>query len=235
MLRCVMLDWGGTLTEEGALMKKISKEFAFPFWKEQGFKGAFAEYSALEEETGKELWDTWRRTKTTRKEDWSLIFARKAGLRISEETARKEFETFREGYKKNSKLFPGVIKTLEMLKGERLLVALVSNNWKDMYELFDAYGIRKYFDATVVSEEVGALKSDLKPFEHVIAKLGVLPEECIMVGDNPEEDGACRKLGIKFCLIDVGGAHANETGGFDYRITEISGLEKIIKAEMKEV
>jgi len=235
MFKCVMLDWGGTLTEEGSLMKKISKEITFPFWKKLGFKGNFEEYSALEEETGKELWDKWRKTKVVRKEDWSLIFAKKTGLRISKEVARNEFEIFREGYRQNSKLFPDTVKTLEMLKKKGLLLALVSNNWKGMYELFDEYGIMKYFDVTVLSEEVGALKSGLKPFEYVLAKLNLLPKDCLMVGDKPEEDGACRKLGIKFCLVDSEGKHANETDRFDYRITKLSELEKIIKAMVKEI
>ena len=189
----------------------------------------------LESSTGVEMWDMWRRTKIQKPEDWSMLFSKNTGTKISKEDAVREFDAFWKGYEKHTKLFPDTIKALEALKRQGLLLALVSNNWKETYNVFEKYGITKYFDVTVLSEEVDAIKSDLKPFEYVLSKLGLSPEECIMVGDNLEEDGACRKLGMRFCLMDPQNKHVDEEDGFDYKITILSELEKVINAEMKEV
>jgi len=234
MLRCVMFDWGGTLTDEHDLFRKIAEEFTYPFWKRLGFKGTLEDYMIAEKKTGEDLASS-KRWKSQKREDWSLLFSKNTGVKISREGALKEFELFWDGYMKYSKLVPDAERILKFAKSKGLFLALVSNNWKDSYKIFDKYGVTEYFDIRVLSDEVGAFKSELKPFEHVLEKLDVLPEECLMVGDKIYEDGACSKIGIKFCLVDSEGKHANETDRFDYRITKLSELEKIIKAMVKEI
>lgn len=49
-------------------------------------------------------------------------------------------------------------------------------------------GLGHWFDAVAISGEVGIGKPERGIFEHVCRQLGVAPERCAMVGDNPERD-----------------------------------------------
>lgn len=58
-------------------------------------------------------------------------------------------------------------------------------------------GIKEYVDAMVTSEEVGMEKPNACMFNLVVQKLGVKPEECLMVGDNWRKDiQGAKALGI---------------------------------------
>ncbi|MCX6821116.1 MAG: HAD family hydrolase [Candidatus Aenigmarchaeota archaeon] len=235
MFKCIMIDWGGTLSDETELFRKIAEEFTYPFWKKLGFKGTFEEYMRAEKKTGEDLWAMWKRNRFQKREDWSLLFSKNTGVKISNDDAIKEFNLFWKGYAKHSSLLPDAESTLKFIKSKGIMLALVSNNFKESYKIFDKYGITKLFDTKILSEEAGALKSELEPFKFVLRKLKITPEKCLMVGDKTDEDGACRKLGIKFCLVDLEDKHAGKNYEFDYRITKLSELGKIIKGASKEV
>lgn len=228
MLKCVMFDWGGTLSDEHGLFRKIAGEFTYPFWKKMGFSGTLEEYMEAEKEAVDGLWALWKERKVQKKEDWAMLFSKNAGIKITEQDALQEFGLFWEGYAKHSKLFPDAESILRHVKSKNMLLALVSNNWTESYRIFEKYGISDKFDVKVLSEEVSALKSELTPFRRALESLNVAPDECLMVGDRIDEDGACRKLGIKFCLIDTKNEHASDSSVFDYRITKLSELENII-------
>jgi len=198
-----MFDWGGTLSDQSILFDGACKNVVFPFWKKIGFKGSIKEFKKLDDKTNDEMWKMWRKNKKFKRYDWSLIFAKNAGLKISEKEAKKEFKVFFDYYIKHSKLYPETKQILKFLKGRGLKLALISNNWKEAYKLFKRYGINDYFDVIIISEKLDSLKSGLKPFNFVLKKLNLKPEDCLMIGDDLIEDGACRKVGIKFCLIDM--------------------------------
>ncbi|MGB9793048.1 MAG: HAD family hydrolase [Thermacetogeniaceae bacterium] len=67
-------------------------------------------------------------------------------------------------------------------------------NWVDIgdlpYELITAY------------ENMHFCKPRIEYYEEILACLNVRPEECLMVGNDVEEDLICRKLGIKTFLVE---------------------------------
>lgn len=95
--------------------------------------------------------------------------------------------------------YSGTRAALRWIQNRGLKLAVVSNWYQEMIEGFlEQLEIRTYFDTVVTSEKAGALKSDLTPFQIAIDKLDVNPSTVVHVGDSIRQDGACRRLGIKY-------------------------------------
>lgn len=228
MLKCVMFDWDGTLSDQSVL-DEIAKKAVLPFWRKLGFRGDLEEFKRLDGKTNDKMRKMWREKKKFRVEDWSVLFAKNAGLKISKEVAGQEFELFFDYYIKCSKLYPSVREILKFIKERGLSLALVSDNWMRAYGAFERCGVTDYFDAIAVSEEVNCLKFHLGPFRFVLERLGLNPGECLMVGDSLIDDGACKRLGIMFCLVDREKKHDKDVNRFDFRIENLEELNEIIQ------
>lgn len=62
--------------------------------------------------------------------------------------------------------------------------------------------IEEAFDAVVVSADVGMVKPDPRIYTHVVDKLGMLPEECVLIDDRQAFLDGAAVLGIKTVLYD---------------------------------
>ncbi len=104
--------------------------------------------------------------------------------------------------------------TLRALQQMDLRLGVVSNLWAfPAAWIFEGDGLGKYFprESRIYSFEVGHRKPDPEIFLHACRVFGVLPEECLFVGDNLEADvkGALR-VGMKAALINREGLVADE-------------------------
>jgi putative hydrolase of the HAD superfamily len=83
---------------------------------------------------------------------------------------------------------PGVIPTLLTLK-ERYRLGMISNGLAvKQWEKLIGLGIHHLFDVVATSEEVGYDKPQKEIFLFATEKLGLSPEECVMVGDRLDTD-----------------------------------------------
>jgi putative hydrolase of the HAD superfamily len=74
-------------------------------------------------------------------------------------------------------------------------------------------GCEKYFDAVVTSVNVGCNKPDKKIFSTALKKLGVKPEEAVMVGDRIKTDIAGgNRIGMKTVLLKWNKRYLEEIG-----------------------
>ncbi len=63
-------------------------------------------------------------------------------------------------------------------------------------------GLNKFFNAVLVSEDVGWRKPSTKIFQKALQKLGVNGEETVYVGDTPKEDiGGASSFGMKTVFL----------------------------------
>lgn len=84
----------------------------------------------------------------------------------------------------------------------RYRLGVISNGYRDSQRpRLHAAGLAGYFQAVVISGEVGWAKPDPAIFRHALAQLGVTPEESLYVGDSLSHDlrGALN-AGLDFCL-----------------------------------
>jgi 2-haloacid dehalogenase len=106
-------------------------------------------------------------------------------------------------------LYPGALTTIRSL-AKRYPLALITNGIALVqHRRFAASPITRYFQAVVISEEVGVAKPDPRIFDSALAKIGVEAGEVLFVGDSVTSDmAAARNAGMDFCWLNPGGAPA---------------------------
>ena len=128
-------------------------------------------------------------------------------------------------------LYPSALEVLEFCKKKNLLVGAISNDTTQRFrKMMENLGLDKYFDIILISEEIGHEKSSLIPFKMFLEKSGLQPEECLMVGNRPDEDMLAKKVGMKTVLVSyVEMPVVGKAGEHDYEITDIKDLPPIIE------
>lgn len=88
------------------------------------------------------------------------------------------------------------------------------------------------FDAVVTFDDSGKRKPDPVPFEKILEKLNVKPEESLMVGDWAERDvvGAAQ-VGMKTVFARYGDTFGTVISHADYEIDDIAEVIDIIRKE----
>jgi len=101
----------------------------------------------------------------------------------------KLYNAYWDNFLKNMKLRKGVMQTLKKLKEWGIKTAIVSDLTTHIQlRKMSKLGITSFIDVLVTSEEAGSEKPHPIMFLLTLNKLGVSPEEAIMVGDNPVND-----------------------------------------------
>lgn len=76
--------------------------------------------------------------------------------------------------------------------------ALLSNVGHSIIEtLFTDQELSELFDAVVLSGEVGMVKPYPEIYELTASRLGLLPEECVMIDDLPKNTEGAERIGMK--------------------------------------
>jgi putative hydrolase of the HAD superfamily len=103
----------------------------------------------------------------------------------------------------NFVLYSDVMETLEELWNKKIVIACISNEDRQLNNFFVHFSIDKYFKVVVTSEEEGIEKPNPILFQRALARLNLMPEEAIHVGDSLVSDyyGA-ENAGLKAILID---------------------------------
>ncbi|MEH7384674.1 HAD family hydrolase, partial [Bacillus sp. JJ1521] len=131
-------------------------------------------------------------------------------------------------FKNNCVPFANLIPMLEELKGDGIQLGIITNG-KGQFQMdnIKALGIEKYFDIILISEWEGIKKPDPRIFMKALAQLNVQPNQCIFVGDHPENDvKAARKVGMKgVWKKDYQWDHVDA----DYTIKDLEELPSLIK------
>ncbi|MCZ4059360.1 pyrimidine 5'-nucleotidase [Pantoea sp. LMR881] len=126
----------------------------------------------------------------------------------------------------------GAVSLMKLLHG-KVRMGIITNGFTALQQTrLERTGFRDYFDALVISEQVGVPKPDAKIFDHALALMGnPHRERVLMVGDTPESDilGGMN-AGLKTCWLDHGTrplpAHITPT----WQVKSLSELEAILNA-----
>ena len=126
---------------------------------------------------------------------------------------------------------PGAEEALAQLcKSYRLFI--VSNGTaKVQNKRLDSAGIRKYFEAIFISQDIGINKPDKGFFEYCFARIPDFdPAKAMIVGDSPSSDilGG-QNAGIVTCWINPTGRKYSLEKLPDYEIASITQLEHLLK------
>ena len=80
-------------------------------------------------------------------------------------------------------------------------MAVVSDAWPSLENVFIDADMKKYFETIVISTQIGTLKPDPKMYETAIKSLDVNNSDTIFIDDNINNCIGAEKLGIKSILM----------------------------------
>ena len=125
--------------------------------------------------------------------------------------------------------YPRVRSTLTRLKERGIKLCIVSDAPQmRAWIRLAATDIDHFFDVVVTYEDTKKYKPNKKPFLVALKKLGLKPEQCLMVGDNPTKDiKGGKQMGMKTCLARYGNLW-KEKFKADYEIDSIDELLMIV-------
>ncbi len=100
-------------------------------------------------------------------------------------------------------IFPEVCEVLEQLR-PHFRLCVISNFDGRLRMILEQLAISKFFDAVVISSEIGADKPDPFIYRRALELSGgVAPNESLHVGDDPVNDGdGARAAGLSVFLVD---------------------------------
>ena len=122
----------------------------------------------------------------------------------------EEIRQFRDVYREYQKnvfedeivLFPGVYDMLHKLKDLGYRMAVVTSRLgESTREGLRRFGIDDVFETVITADDTSAHKPDPEPANIALKKLGVSPEEAVMVGDTKMDIGCAKNAGITAVLV----------------------------------
>jgi len=103
-----------------------------------------------------------------------------------------------------AKPFPGVVELLQALQGKKRVALATNKIRRATVKLFDALGITRYFDVLCCADDCGAPKPNPACIQFVLDRLGIAPEDAVLVGDTPTDVQTARNAGVAAIAVTYG-------------------------------
>ena len=97
--------------------------------------------------------------------------------------------------------YPDTVPALRGLRAAGIPVGVVSNIPWDVRGVFARTGIADLVNEYVLSYEEGVMKPDPKIFLTACQRIGVAPEDTLMIGDSEDADGGATAIGCAFVTV----------------------------------
>ena len=236
MIKCVIFDFGDTLVNtKRKTLEAHMVEYA-RFLNKHGFYFSSDKVIVAHKATEK-MWNSFDEKSKQIRRLWEKTFLKALGVNPTNKlrsAMEKAYYYFRI---KNDKLMPNTIKTLKKLKEGGIRLCVVTNTKTNAnYVLAKRFKLLPYFDYFLMSHKEGTIKSELTIFKRLLKKLNkerknkIKPSECLMVGNNLNEDTAASQIGMKTAILNKY-AYVNKKKVFfapDYYINDLSEIVSIV-------
>lgn len=115
---------------------------------------------------------------------------------------KKEYEFFNKKLIKKIKLMPDIKPVLKSLKKNYKIAITTGDNRKRVKRKLKKFALGKYFKTIISSTDVGSVKPDKRFYTLAAKRLGVKTRECLVVGNNYEDDiKPAKRLGLKTVMF----------------------------------
>jgi putative hydrolase of the HAD superfamily len=225
MIKAITIDFGGTLAS-GDLDKDYFLNELLKYIRSLGFKGTVAQLKRARNKMFAKLMKVRRLNRELRLEDLYQGMLFQIGLHPNYEVIENIHQLYMQSF--NTDLLPHTDTVLQKLyKNYRL--AVISNAMSNIpRHAIDKFGLGRYFQAIVISRDLGVRKPDLEIFKFTLNKLGVENYEAMHVGDSLEEDvQGAKNAGMK--TIWIRNANQEVTVPPDYAIRSLRELTFLLK------
>jgi phosphoglycolate phosphatase len=141
---------------------------------------------------------------------------------------RPHLDYYSEHLTDHSRLYPGVIETLERLTW--CCKVLVSNKVQDAtIRTLKAFGLSGYFDLVLGGDSFPEMKPSPVAIHHALDVFGVRADEALMVGDSEIDVAAGKAARVKTVAVKYGYGRAGFEAAADFVVDEISELVAIVE------
>jgi putative hydrolase of the HAD superfamily len=124
----------------------------------------------------------------------------------------------------------GVPKTLAELRRRGLRTAIISNCTEEVALVWDESPFSGLADAAVFSATAGCMKPDRRIYELACRQLGVLPSDCLFVGDGANDElGGARRIGMTPVLIHPPGEQPVWDGLANWDGLRITAIPQVLE------
>lgn len=222
MIKAIIFDFDGTLSNRQVNAYKIFDEYLKPYFKDL----SDIEYESVLQDMM--IFDCNGSMKITYR---LAAFISKYGDHLPKDFEEKFTRWYIDYMWKYSTLKEETIDMLNDLKKDYKLAILSNGDSKSQHDKIDYVNLPQYFDEVVVSEDYGVSKPNKKIFEITAEKLGVKCEECIFIGDTFSSDilGAIRANMVPVWIFPIEERPADRYKG--YRIEKLTQLYDVIEQE----
>lgn len=133
---------------------------------------------------------------------YETILLEGVGVKVSSQLALQIISEVRKNMTR-LRVYPDVIPVLSRLKGEGLILGLISNVDRDISGYIEELGLKPFLNVIVTSGGEGVAKPNPEIFRRALSRAGLEASEAIYIGDNYNVDivGA-RGSGLLALLID---------------------------------
>jgi HAD superfamily hydrolase (TIGR01493 family) len=98
--------------------------------------------------------------------------------------------------------YPDTLDALRGLRTAGLPVAVISNIPWDIRDVFRRNGMHELVAEYLLSYAEGVMKPDPKIFLAACERIGVAPEDTLMIGDSDVADGGATRIGCRFSIVE---------------------------------
>lgn len=171
--RVVLLDWDGTLLDSYAADKNAYCAMFRALQIEWGDAEIERHYSP----------------------DWYRVYR---AARIPRSSWVRADRLWRAAYRSQSpRLLPGAQKVLRELDRRFHLGLVTSGSGARVRKQLREFGFRKYFQACICGEDAPRRKPHPAPIRLALKCMKAHPDECVYVGDSPEDVEMARRAGVR--------------------------------------
>ncbi|MBM6549638.1 HAD family hydrolase [Marinomonas ostreistagni] len=164
-----------------------------------GPKERFTRIFPLQGVSEAELWEHWLASPSVKAFDAGQIsldsfidrLLAELSLEADREALKQAFIAWPQG------LYDGAIELVQRIPAHYHRAVLSNTNDAHWARILDDMGLAGLFHQYFASHQVGLVKPELSLFEHVIAKLGVAPNEILFIDDNQINVEAARQAGMQ--------------------------------------
>ncbi|HJV36984.1 HAD-IA family hydrolase [Geomonas sp.] len=124
-----------------------------------------------------------------------------------------------------TRLYPGVVETLETLHHRELALSIVSNkNVALCREVLAKLGIEKFFPTVIGADSLPFRKPSPEPLLAVLKKFGAATRESVMIGDSINDMAAGEGAGVITVGCSYGYGDQSELAGADFIVADLPAL-----------
>ena len=95
------------------------------------------------------------------------------------------------------KPIPGAKEFCGYLKGKGYRLYVLSNASDEFYRYFPRFVPLDFFDGIVVSADIHMIKPDMRIYQYLFRRYGLLPEECLFIDDMERNIAAAKQSGMQ--------------------------------------